>query len=434
MKKLVYCIILTLLLILNTNFAAKAETNTPPTASADSVVLMDAKTGTILYSKNPDSAYPPASTTKTMTALLTLENTQLTDQVVIGKNPPAEEGSAMGLKEGEILTVRDLLYGLMLESGNDCADALAEHIAGSNEKFAVMMNDRAKQLGATNTNFVNPHGLYDSNHKTSAKDLALIMKELIKHPDYRTIAISPSYKVAPTNKLAKERTINNGNKMVVKGQAEYYKDAIAGKTGYTIQSKHSYVAVAERNGQTLIVALVHDSVKTFFKDAPKLFEYGFNNFETKQLFSKGDKLSSVNINDQVELPLLASEDFYYVCEKNSTDSPKISVVEPNINTSKSISRGDPITNASITFKNANLDNVELTSGIDFTSKSASVLSINALESSNLPKVNVLKYIFLGTFSLLILSIAFLLITKKSRRRKRRKKYHEMLLKNNPKDI
>jgi D-alanyl-D-alanine carboxypeptidase len=421
--------ILAILLLLKNNYIVNAATN-PPAVSADSVVLMDAKTGTILYSKNPDNAYPPASTTKTMTALLTLENTKFSDVVTIGLNPPNEEGSALGIKEGEVLTVKDLLYGLLLESGNDCAGALAEHIAGSKEKFAIMMNERAKKLGATNTNFVNPSGLYDDKHKTSAKDLALIMKELIKFPEYKTIAMSPFYKIPPTNKVAEERTVNNGNKLVLKGKPEYYKDAIGGKTGYTIQSKHSYVAAAERNGQTLIVALVHDSVKTFFRDAPALLEYGFNNFELKQLFAKGDTLSTFSVNEETQLPLVASDNFYYVCEKNSTDCPTVSVAEPTINT-KTISRGELLTNATITYKNSNLANIEIISGADYEYKSPPPLLV---ASSTNPIAKTFKYLGMTIVTFIALTVSFLLITKQSRRKKRRQKYHEMMLHRNSKNI
>jgi D-alanyl-D-alanine carboxypeptidase (penicillin-binding protein 5/6) len=419
MKKFIYCFGLAVLLLLKNNYIVSAASN-PPAASADSVVLMDAKTGTILYSKNPDAAYPPASTTKTMTALLTLENTNLTDQVTIGRNPPFEEGSAVGIKEGEILTVKDLLYGLMLESGNDCAAALAEHIAGSKEKFAAMMNERAKELGATNTNFVNPSGLYDANHKTSARDLALIMRELVKFNEYKTIAMSPFYKIQPTNKTAEERYVNNKNRLVLKSNASYYKDAIGGKTGYTIESKHSYVAAAERNGQTLIAALVHDSVKTYFDDTINLFEYGFNNFELKQLFSKGQQLSTFNIDDQTSIPLVASEDFYYACEKNSTDTPSVSVTQPKIS-NRSLSRGETVTEASIMYKDTNLAKVELSSGIDYEYK-VPVAAVVATTVNYIPII--LKYTLYSVGIILALIVFFLLITKKRRRRLKRKRFYE----------
>jgi D-alanyl-D-alanine carboxypeptidase len=390
----------------------------PPSASADGVVLMDASTGTVLYSKNPDSAYPPASTTKIMTALLTFEKTKLTDQVIVGKNPTFADGSAVGIREGEIFTVKDLLYGLLLESGNDCAEAIAEHISGSKEKFAELMNNRAKELGCTNTNFVNPSGLFNKEHKTSALDLALIMRELIKYPEYKVIATSPFYKIEPTNKCNTVRYTNNKNKLVLSGSS-FYKDCIGGKTGYTIESQHSYVTAAERNGQRLIVTFIHDSKKTYFEDAVDLFNYGYKNFELKRLFAKGDEVYNYPLDENTSIPLLAYEDFYYVAEKNSSDEPKLSVANKDLKT-LSFYRGDKISNALITYKDKNLGSLILASGIDHEINPVTTFAGNGsvyLAKSFKAFVNILIII--------ILLFVFLLIIRfinKNRRKRRRLKF------------
>ncbi len=174
--------------------------------AADGVVLMDSKTGKIIYSKNPDKPYPPASTTKIMTALLTLERGNLDDIVTIGRKPPLAEGSKIYILEGEKIKVRDLLYGLLLASANDCAEALAEYLSGSLDNFSKDMNKRAKELGCINTNFVNPSGLYNDKHRTSARDLAIIMNELVKQPEYSKIATTLSYNIPPTNKSKEKKT------------------------------------------------------------------------------------------------------------------------------------------------------------------------------------------------------------------------------------
>ena len=147
-----------------------------PNLYSEGVYLMDATTGKVLYEKNANVQYMPASTTKVMTAILALENCKLDEEVTIGENPPLADGSAIGLAQGETYTIEELLLGLLLESGNDCAEAIAEHISGSNEEFAKLMNEKAKELGATNTNFKNPSGLTEEGHLTTAHDLALIMK------------------------------------------------------------------------------------------------------------------------------------------------------------------------------------------------------------------------------------------------------------------
>lgn len=259
----------------NSSNSAKSQ-NKGLWVAADSAVLMDAETGQILYSKNMNNAYPPASTTKIMTALLVLENCKLEDIVTIGENPPKTEGNNIALIEGEQFTVKDLLHALIAESANDCANALAEHISGSVANFARKMNERAKELGCKNTNFVNPSGLYNKYHKSSANDLALIMRELIKHKEFTEIATTMSYSIPSTNKTVRERSIPNRNKLLIKNSGFYYEGCIGGKTGYTIQSKHSYVASAARDGRQLIVALVHDKEKKFYSDTIKLFNFGFS--------------------------------------------------------------------------------------------------------------------------------------------------------------
>ena len=190
MKKLITIFFTSLLILFNIFPAVKAQSN-PPAVSADSVVLMDATTGKVLYEKNKNTAYPPASTTKIMTALLVLEKANLEDVVTVSKNAEMADGSKIYLFQGEEVSVKELLYGLILASANDCAVALAEHISGSTEEFAKLMNERAKSLACKSTNFVNPNGLYDANHKTSAYDLALIMQELTKHEEYKEISTTP---------------------------------------------------------------------------------------------------------------------------------------------------------------------------------------------------------------------------------------------------
>lgn len=361
MRKLTIFIISFIIVLLGTTHTAYGKED-PPTVSADSVVLMDAETGELLYSKNPDSAYPPASTTKLMTALLTLERLSLDDTVKIGKNPPLVEGSKIYLFEGEEIKVRDLLYGLLLVSGNDCAEALAEKISGSVDSFAVEMNKRALELGAKNTNFINPSGLFNEEHKTSAKDLALIMGELSKNPEYSKIATASFYNIPPTNKSSSERPLWNENKLIQKSSTYYYEGCQGGKTGYTVQSQHSYVSVASRNGQKLIVALVHDSKKTFFPDAISLFNYGFNNFTLTQLFKKGDLITNYSYEDST-IPLLAASDFYYIKEKDSGKVPKCTLNDSKLE-EKYFSKGEVIADAEVTYNNKSIGTLKLMSGSD----------------------------------------------------------------------
>lgn len=361
MKKLITFLISFIIIFSNINYKASSKDN-PPTVSAEGVVLMDASSGQILYAKNAYGAYPPASTTKLMTALLTLEKTKLDDVVKVGKNPPLVDGSKIYIFEGEEIKVKDLLYGLLLNSGNDCAEALAEHVSGSINKFAEEMNKRALELGCKNSNFVNPSGLYDDKHRTSANDLALIMRELSKHPEFTQIATTSFYKIAPTNKSSAERPLWNENRLIQKSSNLYYEGCQGGKTGYTTQSQHSYVSCATRNGQTLIVALIHDKEKTFFPDAATLFNYGFNNFQSVRMFAKGDLVTTYTKNG-LNIPLLADSDFYYVKEKGSNPTTKFDI-NNEIPSDKYFKKGDIVNEATISLDNKNIGTLKLASGDD----------------------------------------------------------------------
>ena len=414
MKKLTAIIFLSIFIVFNIAPAVKAQVKPPP-VSADSVVLMDATTGKILYEKNKDSAYPPASTTKIMTILLVLENTNLDDIVTVSKNASLADGSKIYIREGEKLPVKELLYGLTLASANDCAVALAEHVSGSVEEFAKLMNEKARSLGSKSTNFVNPNGLYDVNHKTSAYDLALIMQELTKYEKYKEIATTPSYIMAATNKCAQKRPLWNGNRLIQKGDSYYYEDCIGGKTGYTVQSKHSYIAAASRNGQKLIVSLVHDSQKTFFKDSRALLDYGFDNFELSEYFKKGDVVSNETLKDGTVLPLLASKDLYIVKDKNLVSSEVIKLSETKLD-KLSIKKGDLVSNATITFDKYSYS-LDLTSGIDYAKKKSSLSNLFLKDTTKKSSVtmNVMKYV------LIVLVVLIIFLRVRNAKRKRRRK-------------
>ncbi|MBP1744325.1 MAG: D-alanyl-D-alanine carboxypeptidase [Firmicutes bacterium] len=382
-----------------------------PSVSADSAILMDAKTGEILYSKNIDAAYPPASTTKVMTALLTLENCKLDDVVTVGKKPPMADGSKIYIFEGEKLTVKDLLYGLLLSSANDCAEALAEHMGGSVEGFAEMMNKRAKELGCENTNFVNPSGLYDENHKTSSHDLALILGELSKHKEYPEIATTLAYKIGPTNKSTLERPLWNENKLIQKYSGYYYPYCIGGKTGYTIQSQHSYVSVAEKDGRRLVLALVHDSQKTFFKDAINLFNYGYNGFEKMAVYSKGDVVTTFS-SGNTSIPLLASEDLYYYAEKGTDPNIELNLEDLDL-CRKIFSEGDELATTEVKANGTVIGSLKLTSGADHS-------LMNVLSENNyLPAVGV-------AFSAVLILLVLMAVSAKRRNARRRAKKKTMM--------
>lgn len=344
--------------------AVKA-TELPPVFS-EGAVLMDGRTGKVIYSKNEHTQYEPASTTKVMTALVVLENTKLTDKVTIGEKPTLVDGSAIGIAKGEVYTIEELMLGLLLESGNDCAEALAEHVAGSNEEFAKLMNAKAKELGALDTNFKNPSGLHEDGHITTAYDLALIMRAAYQNEDYVRIAQTESHKyVNHPFSDGSEKWATNRNQLFNEYTPYYYQYAYVGKNGYTPEANHTYTATAMKDGQFLVSAFLNATDKdNFYTNIGPLFDYGFDNFETIKLINKNDVLDTYKINDEISIPLLAKDDLYYTKSKaEKIPSYTINYLKKDIS-KQSISKGENLFKAKINVNGETISSVDLISGAD----------------------------------------------------------------------
>jgi D-alanyl-D-alanine carboxypeptidase (penicillin-binding protein 5/6) len=289
-----------------------------PVVTAPSAILIDAKTGKVLYEKNADEKRYPASTTKVMTGLLAVEHGKLDEVVTIGKNPPLVEigSSQIYLVPGEQLTMEQLLYALMLESANDAAVAIAEHISGSVEEFAKLMNKRAKELGATNTNFVNPNGLHDDNHYTTARDLAMIAKHAMTLDKFREVVKEVKYTIPKTNKQEERDYITNSNKLIWKVYDQFrYEYATGIKTGYTVKSKQCLVGGAKKGDMELISVVMGAEGQNMYSDTVGLFEYGFANFQNVEILKKDQIVTTVSIKEkggEEKINLLAAEDFSLV--------------------------------------------------------------------------------------------------------------------------
>lgn len=273
--------------------AAKSETVWPkgPKVSAKSAIVMDASTGLILYEKNIHRKNHPASTTKLMTTLLALENSSMDDVVTFSKDSVfnIERGSShIGINVGEKLTMENCLYGIMLASANEVSYAVAEHISGSIENFADLMNKRAKELGCEDTHFVNPHGLYNKNHYTSAYDLALISRELLKYDSFREITNTINYVVPPTNLQKQSRPIYNHHSMI-RNTIYHYDGVYGGKTGYTVKSRYSLVTFASRDNMDIISIIMNeDNSQAQYTDTKKLLDFAFNNYTGHKIDHKMD--------------------------------------------------------------------------------------------------------------------------------------------------
>lgn len=248
---------------------------------ADGGILMEAQTGTVLFAKNADQPYYPASITKILTALIVLEHCSLDEEVTFSHDDVynVEAGSSTaGIDEGDVLTVRDCLYALMLASANESANALACHVSGSREAFAELMNQTAESLGCTGSHFANPSGLNDENHYTTAHDMALIARAAIQNPDFLEIDGARNYKLPPTKRNPEGGYVANHHRMLVKNTSVYYPGAFAGKTGYTSIAGNTLVTCAQRNDMTLI-AVVLNGHQTHYPDTKALLDFGFDRFQ-----------------------------------------------------------------------------------------------------------------------------------------------------------
>ena len=280
--------------------------------SAEKAIVMDAATGRVLYGKNTDSESLIASTTKIMTALVVAEQCNVLDRVRIMKEAVGVEGSSMYLREGEILTVQELLYGLMLHSGNDAAVALAIYCGGTVECFAELMNDKARQLGMKDSHFENPNGLDAPDHYSTARDLAILASYAMENPIfYKT--------VSARNITVGQRHLRNHNKLLW-----LYEGADGVKTGYTRAAGRILVSSATRNGRRLIAVTIN--APDDWNDHMAMLNQGFSGFEQRRIVSSGEIIGFAEIAGGFSgnVQLLAADNFDYALAPDE----KVSFVMP----------------------------------------------------------------------------------------------------------
>lgn len=268
-KRLFAFILLLALSVMPT--AARAE----PSLSAQSAVLMDMESGRVLAQKDAHVRRPIASITKIMTALLAVESGRLNETVAISDRARQVEGSSLYLENGDKLKLEELVYGLMLRSGNDAAIAISEHVAGTPEKFAALMNKKAKEIGMKNTSFMNPHGLHDPAHYSTAYDMALLTSEAMKNSTYRKIVSTDLYRT----KSKPIRVWENKHRLVRSGGI-----ITGGKTGFTKKSGRTLVTTAKKDGMSLAVVTLN--APDDWLDHTSLFEYGFHSYSQTMIVGK----------------------------------------------------------------------------------------------------------------------------------------------------
>ena len=394
-----------------------------PLLEAQGVVLMDGKSGEILYSQNADVQYEPASITKVMTAIVVLENTNLDDKVTIGTNPPLVDGSAIGIREGEVYTIEELLIAMLLESANDCAEALAEFVSGSNAEFGKLMTERAKELGCTNSVFKNPSGLHEEGHLTTANDMAKIMRFALNFDDFNRISRIISYQyVNHPYSDGTEKWATNRNNCYVDWSQWYYENLYCGKTGWTPEANHTYVATAVKDYEVLVASFLNAYNKdTQYTSVGQLFNWGFDNFNSVKLFNKGDIVGEYQISDNTSIPLLTNKDIYYTLSANEEQDITTAFNYADKDYSESsIKKGDVLFDATLIVNGEKYTTLELLSGLDreYTTKIKIENTINKYASNK---------IIISIILILILSLCIYIYIRKRKLNKRRdfirKKYN-----------
>ena len=354
MKKILWIFILGLAFINICN----AQVDLAP--SSKSAILIDAKTGTVLYEKDADKSYPPASMTKIMSMLLIMEeidknNLSLDDKILISKKASSMGGSQLFLQEGESYPVKELLKGIAIASGNDAVVAMAEKIGGSVEGFVDMMNKKAQELGLKNTKFINPHGLDAEGHVSSARDMALMAKELLKHE--KILEFTSIYEDYLKKNDGSSIWLVNTNKLV-----RFYEGVDGLKTGFTKEAGYCLTSTAQKNNLRLIsVVMGEPTSDERSSDTTNMLNYGFNTYEIYTAFTKDTSLGSKRVEfgkkDVVDLALV--NDYVKLLKKNE-EKPNYSF-EVNVDKLKApLKKGNVVGKAKVIDNGNVIDEVDIT--------------------------------------------------------------------------
>lgn len=370
-KRIFILSILLVTLLLNNFNIVYAETTDEPEVTSRSAILIDNKTGKILYDKNADEKMFPASTTKILTAIIVLENCDLNETVTASYDAVSNipEGYVTAEIQGEEqFTVEQLLEILLVLSANDSANVLAEYVGGSIDSFVSMMNTKANELGLTNSHFTNPYGLQDENHYSTAQDLAIIMQHCLENEDFRRIAGSVSCSIPATNKSA-IRSYTSTNQLILPDNPNYYSFVTVGKTGFTTEAGHCLVSCAYKNDLELICVIlggsIVDGVSTRFPETKALYEYGFNNFSLKNIANPGDIITEIEVSngspDTKSLDLAFTDSIYALVKNSDLNTNYTPEIQLNSTISAPITQGDVLGKVVYT-----IDGIKYTSDITAT--------------------------------------------------------------------
>jgi D-alanyl-D-alanine carboxypeptidase len=393
-----------------------------------SAILIDSATGRILYEKNANEKMYPASITKIMTGILALEEGKLNDVVTASSNAvlSLEPGSSnIGILPGEEMTLEQLLQGLLIASANEAGNIIAEHISGSLEEFVKLMNQRAIELGAKNTHFVNACGLHDDNHMTTAYDMAMIARYAMTIPKFRELVNIDYMEMPPTNKYKEIRYLSNTNRLINRyrntPQSNYlYEPAIGIKTGYTSKANHTLVAAAKKGNQEYITVVMDAKVENYtyysYEDTLKLFKYGFENFSYQTIVKPGDILEEspvIEAKNNEHVILQADTSLEALLPRDVKEEEIIKESYPLQNIKAPVKKGDVLGFVSYKYKGETLGKVNLVAD-----KNIEQDPIEVVKNKTLSIMDTLWFkISAGVVaSVVLLSIVLIIIARMKRRR------------------
>ena len=401
-----------------------------PDTISGAVILIDADTGRVLYEKSADTKMFPASTTKVMSAILFIENLNPADVVTASYNAVMDiplGASNMGITQGEQLTVEQLLHGVLVYSANEACNVLAEHMCGSVDAFVEQMNAKAKELGMDSTHFVNPHGLHDENHYTTARDMAKLTFYAMKNETFRKIVNTLTYYIEPTNKYPEQRILSNTN-YLINGASRYAYSAATGvKTGYTSAASNCLVSSATKGDENLIAVTLGakqqvDGIYSFI-DSKAILEYGFENFSKKTLSTKDEILAEVDVKHgrgADYITAMSKEDLAILLPKDATVAEITHEITTQEGMVAPITKGTVVGKASYYYKDELIGSVDLVAGTDIKTDYLSLIFSKILAFFLHPLVLIPIILIVGGFFLLV--ILAQIKARKRRRYLKRKRY------------
>ncbi len=431
-RKIILTIILSVYILVNLltpAYAEPADSQSGVTASpaphAEAAILMDMKSGKVLYSKNENEKMYPASITKIMTAILTLESGIDFSEVVTASqeaiSPITNKHSHMGILVGENLTIENLIYGMLVYSANDAANVLAVRVGGSLDGFVQMMNDKAQELGATNTHFANAHGFHDDNHYTTASDIAIFAQYAMQNETFREIVKTDMYTMEATNKYDETRYLSSTNHLISRRRQAnyYYKKAIGIKTGYTDESGYC-LASAAVDGDTELLAVVlnchniteDESGLYSFSDSKSLLEYGFENFKYITVAPNGTVVADSSVYEakkNIRVALTPQNDIGNILPVDADMNEVKAETVLNEKIAAPIAKGDQLGQITYTYMGEEIGSAALVA-VNDVEKDYIIASIHLI----------IKIITHPVFIILVLLILYLRFTADRRRKKRRK--------------